>query len=226
MKGFVRTFAYLGAGLAAGFVIAAWMGADDGVEAGADGARLAARLDALERRLAREADARAALAAEVERLRAVLAAAAWPSAGETDSPDAAAGRGAETEPATAALGPGAEPESIAERPAVGLRGIGRPSSEELEQRRRERFAAAGFTSDRAEWLERRVDELRLEMLEAQHEAARRGEPPDPRARRSVEERLRDEIGDEEFERYLTALGRPTAIAVRDVLPGSAAASSI
>ena len=227
MPGIVKVFAYLGVGLAVGFAIATWMGADDGAEAGADAWRLAARIDALERSLAREAQARAALADEIERLRAALAAA--PAAGGAEDSPGARERGgtavAEAEIDRAVFRPGAEPESPAERPAGGIRAIGRPSGEELERRRRERFAAAGFTPDRAEWIERRVDELRLEMLEAEHEAARRGEPPDPRGRRSVEERLREEIGDAEFERYLTAIGRPTTIAVREVLPGSAAEQS-
>jgi membrane-associated protease RseP (regulator of RpoE activity) len=74
--------------------------------------------------------------------------------------------------------------------------------------------AAGFTADRAEWITRRTEELRMEALQAQYDAQRGGRPVQPA-----------ELGDADYERYLQAAGRPTAIPVRDVLASSPAERS-
>src|SRR5690606_31188065 len=97
-----------------------------------------------------------------------------------------------------------------------------PTPEELEQRRIQRFIDAGFTYDRATWIERRTAELQMQQLEAEYEAARNGEPGQTRNMPSVDEALRAELGDAEYERYLDASGRPTRIGVRSVLPSSPA----
>src|SRR5690606_14265180 len=81
---------------------------------------------------------------------------------------------------------------------------------------------AGFTYDRATWIERRTAELQMQQLEAEYEAARNGEPGQTRNMPSVDEALRAELGDAEYERYLDASGRPTRIGVRSVLPSSPA----
>lgn len=224
MQGIVRIVAYLGVGLVAGFAIAQWMSQDDGETASPDDATwLAGRIDALERELARERSARAALAAAIEELRAAISSEdAYGS--DADLPWMREPGGivrVERELAESA----AELEGSPVPAAGSVRFGGRPSAEEIERRRRERFIAAGFTPDRVQWIERRIDELRLEALEAEYEAARRGEVVDPRARSGIDERLRAELGDAEYEKYLTAMGRPTAVAVRDVLPGSAAERS-
>jgi PDZ domain len=86
----------------------------------------------------------------------------------------------------------------------------------------ERLVAAGFAPDRAEWLNRRVEQLRMEALQEQYDARREGRPPQP----GPEERsLRTELGDADYERYLSAMGRPTSIGVNGVLASSPAERS-
>lgn len=222
MQGMLKTLAFLGAGLIAGFVIATWTGGNDEgwlpPHAGADD--LVARIDALERRLEREAAARTTVIAELERLRETFG--EWAASDGREEFLVTAGE--------AAMGWGGLParplDSTAEgsesRPAVARPRFTRPTPEDRERRRMERFVDAGFTPDRAEWIDRRIAMLRLEVLEAEYEAARRGEAFDARSLPSLEQRLRAELGTAEYERYLTATGRPTQVPVRSVLPGSSA----
>jgi hypothetical protein len=86
----------------------------------------------------------------------------------------------------------------------------------------DRLVEAGFTRERAEWIERRVQELQLQAQQAQFEAQRNGEPF-----RGVDTgaELRKELGDVEYEKYLTGTGRPTNVQVMDVLASSAAERS-
>ena len=83
----------------------------------------------------------------------------------------------------------------------------------------ERLTAAGFAPDRAEWIERRQEELRMQALQEQYDARREGRAP---AAVSDEASLRTELGDADYERYLAALGRPTSVGVGDVLASSPA----
>jgi len=73
---------------------------------------------------------------------------------------------------------------------------------------------------------RRASQLRADYLPARirlaDEAMRSGDPSRMRNVPSVEEALRAEIGDAEYERYLQATGRPTRVSVRTVLPSSPA----
>lgn len=221
MKGTLKTLSFLGAGLVAGFAIATWTGGDDEVwtlpQAGTDD--LAARIDALERRLEREAAARASVVAELERLRASLGELAAP--GGPEEPFVSTGWAPTWQGEPASLVPELAPEGG--DAAQGPRSrFSRPSPEDRERRRMERFIEAGFTPDRVDWIERRIAMLRLEMLEAEYEAARGGEAFDPRSAPSLDQRLRAELGDAEYERYLVATGRPTRVPVRGVLPGSSA----
>jgi membrane-associated protease RseP (regulator of RpoE activity) len=98
----------------------------------------------------------------------------------------------------------------------------------FQQDERERILAQGFTQDRIDWLDRRVEELQMEARQAQTEAAVAGESIelDPfQAMISVVEPqslLRPEIGDDEYERYLRAKGRPTTVEISRVLASSPA----
>ena len=83
----------------------------------------------------------------------------------------------------------------------------------------ERLTAAGFAPDRAEWIERRQEELRMEALQEQYDARREGRPPNAAFEDSS---LRAELGDADYERYLSAMGRPTSVGVGDVLASSPA----
>ena len=65
----------------------------------------------------------------------------------------------------------------------------------------------------------------MASLQAQYEATREGRPFDPTAALAGGRTLRSELGDTDYERYLQALGRPTSVAVQDVLASSPAERS-
>ena len=81
------------------------------------------------------------------------------------------------------------------------------------------LVVAGFAPDRAEWIERRTQDLRMQAVEAQDEARREGRPPPPDLDATT---LRAELGDADYERFLTAQGRPTSITIKRVLARSPA----
>jgi hypothetical protein len=217
----VKTFGLVVAGLAAGFAVAFWLlpGAPSAVsdlappsavpDAAANGAAAStARLAALESALAAEVEQRVALearigelAAEVEELRASAA----------RSPDARA------VPEARGLNEAREA-VLRER----VRNGGPVRGEALERLQIERLVAAGFAPDRAEWINRRTQELRVEQMQAQYEAAREGRPVDPTLQLGSDTALRNELGDAEYERYLEALNRPTSVDVLQVLASSPA----
>jgi membrane-associated protease RseP (regulator of RpoE activity) len=78
---------------------------------------------------------------------------------------------------------------------------------------------AGFAPARAEWINRRVQELRMQAMQAEDEARREGRAPPPDLEATT---LRTELGDEDYERFLTAQDRPTRIKVIRVLARSPA----
>lgn len=84
-----------------------------------------------------------------------------------------------------------------------------------------RLVAAGFSQDRADWIVRRESELQMAAMQAQFEARRSGEPInrfDPAL--DPNRALRAEIGDVEYEQYLEANGRSTAVTVGSVIESS------
>jgi hypothetical protein len=125
----------------------------------------------------------------------------------------------------AGRGPGENAEERAAR-AAELRGRfgegGQPDAAAMRERLRERdlarFVEAGFTRERAEWIERRAEELEVQAMQAQYEAQRSGQPV--QGQMDTQRALRAELGDAEYERYLTATGRPTQVQVMDVLASS------
>jgi membrane-associated protease RseP (regulator of RpoE activity) len=211
-----QTVLLLIAGLVGGFVIATYM-QSDGLEAepfrleppafepsrvGADPV-VAARLDALRAQVEREVTARTALeravaelAAEVRELQAAMA--APPRAGDAPS------------------------EAFDPRPPfMREQGTGPGERGPALERQVERLVAGGFAPARAEWIARRSEELRMAAVQARYDALRAGRDPNTAVARE-EQTLRNEIGDDEYERYLTALGRPTTVNVFDVLTSSPA----
>jgi hypothetical protein len=95
---------------------------------------------------------------------------------------------------------------------------------EREQRLRgrsmsERLTDAGFAPDRAEWINRRTEELRMKTLQEQYDARREGRAP---VGDSPDTTLRADLGEADYERYRTALGQPTSVGVADVLASSPA----
>jgi hypothetical protein len=111
--------------------------------------------------------------------------------------------------------PPANVEQIRAREQADRRSV----EQQRERRMIERLTEAGFAPDRAEWINRRTEELRMQALHAQYEAMRTGRPVESPG---VEETLRTELGDADYERYLQANGRPAAVPVRDVLTSSPA----
>jgi hypothetical protein len=183
--------------------------ADGGGARGFGGAS-AARLGELEAALEAEVAQRTALEARVTALSDELAALREQPA--DDGAGAAGDRGADTrqnEPP----GPPRFARNIAAR-------RGDPQS-----RQRDLLLAAGFAPDRVEWIMERTSELRMKALQAQYDAAREGRPPDPGQGVAGDSTLRAELGDTDYERYLTALGRPTSVPVQSVLASSPAERS-
>ena len=91
--------------------------------------------------------------------------------------------------------------------------------------RLEALTEAGFTLDRAQQIEQRLEELRVDAMQARYDAARRGElsgNAPVEAVFNINEILREELGDADYERYLTAMGQSTHVEVRSVLASSAA----
>jgi membrane-associated protease RseP (regulator of RpoE activity) len=214
----LRTVLLVVAGLAAGFGAAYWLAArtsvgDTSVAGGAappTPSELPARFKELERELDAEIERRTALEQRVGELGAQLdalhAAASSPPGGAragsaADSPDSRA----------AAAEAGTVP------PGFARRFRGPPTNEQ----RVEQLVSAGFSPDRAAWIEQRTSELMMQTIQAQY-AQRRGDNVDPAQLRGPDQTLRAELGDADYERYLTAQGRPTAIAVYNVLASSPA----
>jgi len=86
-----------------------------------------------------------------------------------------------------------------------------------EQRLAVDLIVAGFAPDRAEWITRRVQELRMQAMQAQSEARREGRPPPADVEAAT---LRTELGDPDYERFLAARGVPASVKVMEVLPSS------
>lgn len=223
MQAAVRISSFLAIGLVAGFVIATWIQPGAGNRAPPTEAPnlLADRVAALEQALRQESGRRAMLAAEVDELRALASEAGGPHT---------AFQAAVTVPQTGDRRAAAEvrvDESSSSAPAPRARTAeqfrdGRSRGVDAEQWRVERLVNAGFSPDRADWINRRTAELRMQALQEEYRAARDGEEFDSRAMLSGDDALRAELGDSDYERYRKAIGRPTSVGVRNVLASSPA----
>lgn len=94
--------------------------------------------------------------------------------------------------------------------------------EQMQKRDAERIAASGLTPDRVQAISRRAEELRVAAMQAQYEAQRSGQRVQGM---DVDQALRKELGDAEYERYLKSQGRSTEVRVMEVLATSAAERS-
>lgn len=89
--------------------------------------------------------------------------------------------------------------------------------------RAEFLVERGFAEDRAAYIAGRESELRFEAMQAQWEARRSGENVDWRSSAiNPDLALRAELGQSEYEQYLEATNRPTAVAVNGVMQSSPA----
>ena len=92
-----------------------------------------------------------------------------------------------------------------------------------EEDRAARLVAAGFAPDRAAWILQRESELQMEAMQARFDARRSGDPVNPfDPSLNSSSALRAEIGDREYEQYLEANNRPTAVSVGSILESSPA----
>jgi hypothetical protein len=97
---------------------------------------------------------------------------------------------------------------------------GGPFRREAQGSQVDALVAAGFAPDRAAWIDHRTSELRMQALQAQYDAQRQGKPFDPGQAFNGDGTLRSELGDNDYERYLKAMGRPTSVGVQSVLASS------
>ncbi|MCH7980068.1 MAG: PDZ domain-containing protein [Proteobacteria bacterium] len=96
----------------------------------------------------------------------------------------------------------------------------RPS--EAEQRLA-RLTGAGFSAASASWVVRRESELQMVVLRNQYDSMRTGEPMNPmNPGLNMNAMLREELGDVQYEMYLQAGGRSTAVGIGSVFESSPA----
>ena len=88
------------------------------------------------------------------------------------------------------------------------------------EQRLARLTGAGFSAASANWVVRRESELQMDLLRNQYDSMRTGEPMNPGL--NVNAMLREELGDVQYEMYLRAGGRSTAVGVGSVFESSPA----
>jgi TolA-binding protein len=88
---------------------------------------------------------------------------------------------------------------------------------------------AGIGADQAAWIQERLDDIELQQLYLRDRATREGWLKEPRYHKERRElqnavaELRDEVGDDAYDRMLYTLGRANRVVVRDVIQHSPAA---
>ncbi len=118
-----------------------------------------------------------------------------------------------------------EEEVVAAEPAIDR---GQARREEFRRRnspeaRIGRLIEAGFLPSQAAQIVQREAELQMESLQARYEAERSGDPQEwYRSRNDLNNSLRQELGDADYERYLTANNRSTSVSVSNVIESSPA----
>lgn len=92
--------------------------------------------------------------------------------------------------------------------------------------RMEGLIEAGFLPSQANMILQRESELQMAALEARYEAERSGDFSEFwRGRNATYDALREELGDTDYERYLTATGRSTSVSVSSIIESSPAQSA-
>jgi hypothetical protein len=202
------------AGLATGFAVGAWTTREAPAVAeptraapafDAD-APLEVRIDALERAVAGERDARLVLEEQLRVLYAELE--------RFDSPEMDELLRNLAESNQAQQQARAQQESRRD-PAARMRN--------LEEMRTGQLVAGGFTEERARQILEIEDEVRMEALQAEYDANRDGETLNPwDVLQGSQNGLRERLGDAEYEKYLLAQGGSASITVGDVINSSPA----
>lgn len=210
----LKTLAFLAAGLVAGVAVSAlWRGPDGAGRRLAESDTALGRIEVLEAALADARNERAELKRQLDALEAELA--------TRPGPATAAEAGARTPESTRGE-PDAEATAQAPVPLRRARRFGPPGTDD-EAELHDRLTAAGIAPDRAQWIADRLAALRMQVLEAQYQAAREGRAPDSTARLNLRDALREELGPADYESYLVAMGFPTDVDIREVIPSSPAA---
>ncbi|MEO0422171.1 MAG: PDZ domain-containing protein [Pseudomonadota bacterium] len=166
-------------------------------------------LNALSQRLTAETRAREALMEQIASLQDQVEALEQRLAGNS-SPE---------------LDPDALAEAALSQTLAELETVAAASPDERELRR---FIDAGFAPDRAADLKARQDELSLQRLFLRDQARREGWMGSERYRTELAqinegvEQLRSELGDDDYDRFLYATGRPNRVLVRTTLTGGPA----
>ena len=107
-----------------------------------------------------------------------------------------------------------------DEPAMDIGSSAEPERDGIMQ-----LVSAGFTRDRALEIVRRESQLRRVAIELEYAETGTLRPLDTSSPAAVEQQLRTEMGDDEYEKYLTATGKTTRIRVGDVEADSAAANA-
>ncbi|MFT5573200.1 MAG: C-terminal processing protease CtpA/Prc [Cryomorphaceae bacterium] len=110
----------------------------------------------------------------------------------------------------------------------------RPSREEINSIRIERaqpefqmqrLVDKGFSTEEANWIIKSESAVALSRLNADHERRKAAAESDQQAPKSSLELLREELGEDYYERYLTANGYPTSARIMEVMLGSPGANA-
>ncbi len=121
-------------------------------------------------------------------------------------------------------GPAEEQTGEAVVAQAGLPGIVGNTQTEFASREEyllNQLVEGGFTQDRADWIVERSAEFQWEAMQGRYEARQNGERFDW-AELDPTMRLRAELGDAEYERYLEATGQPSIVSVQSVMATSPA----
>jgi hypothetical protein len=212
-----RTIVAIIISLVAGFAAGAWTGRaapppgteDEAGYAGGsfdESAPLEDRIAALERAVAGERDARLVLEEQLHGLYAELE--------RFDSPEM------DDLLRTLAESGQAREQARVQRAARRDRGQGMQNREEL---RIGQLVAGGFTEGRARQILELEDEIRMAALQAEYEARQNGDSFNPWEWASgYQEDLRQQLGDSDYEKYLTSQGGQASVTVREVIGESPA----
>ena len=137
-------------------------------------------------------------------------------------------------------GPQAAPVETPERPVLQrLEALQDPAVREQRQSElRERFQQmngtearaarlekSGFSPEQASWIVEREEEMRLENLYDEWDRRRQQSLQKTSDRQTVAEKMKAELGLDGYERYLQASGRPTSVAVGQIIDDSPAAKA-
>ncbi len=212
-----RTLVAIIFSLVAGFAAGAWItkeapqpgshGESDYAAGGFDAdAPLEARVAALERALSGERDARFVLEEQLHGLYAELE--------RFDSP--------EMTELLRTLAENGQAREQARLQQAGRRDRG-ARMQDRENIRVELLVRGGFTEERAKQILEFEDETRMAALQAEYDARRNGKSFNPWEWASdYQARLRERLGDAEYEKYLTAAGGQASVTVREVIGESPA----